>query len=343
MVGTRHDNPLSATVSGLADLLRRPRSEGVALGPEDRLDGRTCLVTGANAGLGRGIAVGLARRGARVLMACRGGIPEAGHEVRRAAGSDAVHMLPVDLADLGSVHRLCDALADDDERLDVTVLNAGVVPARARRTAQGLELMFGVNYLANALLMERLLADGVIPTGTGAPIPRVIMVSSESHRTADPPHLGRLGEPVEYGAMGSMAVYGRSKLLLSTLACELARRLTGDDGRPQVAVHHLCPGAVNSNIAREAPAWVKPALGAVMRRFFRSPEQAAGPVLYLAGARAIEGQTGLYLHMETPKPAGDHARDPAWGTALWDASQRLLDQVDPRRQPGGPSTTTATP
>jgi NAD(P)-dependent dehydrogenase (short-subunit alcohol dehydrogenase family) len=345
MAGPRHDNPIAATLTGLADLVRRSPG-GVALNDGDRLDGRTCLVTGANTGLGQAVAIGLAQRGARVLMACRSSIPEAGEAGRRAARSDAVEMLHVDLADLSSVHHLADTLAERGEALDVTVLNAGVVPARARRTAQGLELMFGVNYLANALLMERMLGDGVIPhraasAATPGPVARVVMVSSESHRTAEPPDLTRLGAFEHYGPMGSMAHYGRSKLLLSTLACDLAQRLADDAGQPNVAVHHLCPGAVNTRIAREAPPWVQPALGWVMRRFFRSPEVAAAPVLYLATSRAIEGDTGLYLHMEAPKPPGERARDPHFGRALHEATATLLAQVDPRRQAGAPAATPA--
>jgi NAD(P)-dependent dehydrogenase (short-subunit alcohol dehydrogenase family) len=337
MAAGRHDNPLTATLSGLADLLRRRgRPGGVALSAEDRLDGRTCLVTGANVGLGKGVAIGLARRGARVLMACRSGIPEAGEEVRRASGSDAVEMLPVDLSDLRSAHALCDALAERRERLDVIVLNAGVVPARARRTAQGLELMFAVNYLANVVLMKRLLGDGVIARGGGSTggeesaAPRIVMVSSESHRTAEPPDLANLGAFVSYGPLGALAPYGQSKLLLSAFACELGRRLSRGDGHIDVAVHHLCPGAINSRIAREAPAWLTPILGTVMKHLFRSPEEAAVPVLYLACAHAIEGKTGLYLHMEHAKAPGEHASDPAFGRRLWGATEGLLARVDPR-------------
>src|SRR3954471_10759347 len=105
------DNPLTATLAGLADQLRRPR-KGAELDDSERLDGRTCLVTGANSGLGKAVATQLAARGARVIMACRSGIPEAGADVRRSSGSGAVEMMHVDLADFDSVRRLCDELRD---------------------------------------------------------------------------------------------------------------------------------------------------------------------------------------------------------------------------------------
>src|SRR6267142_6945138 len=140
------NNPLSATLAGLADQLRRRRG-GAMLADGERLDGRTCLVTGANSGLGKAIAIQLAARGARVIMACRSGIPEAGADVRRLSGSDAVEMMHVDLTDFDSVRGLCDQLRDRKVRLDVAVLNAGVMPRSSRRTRHGFELMFQVNYL----------------------------------------------------------------------------------------------------------------------------------------------------------------------------------------------------
>ncbi|MFW5876065.1 MAG: SDR family NAD(P)-dependent oxidoreductase [Myxococcota bacterium] len=330
MLRPRHDNPLTATLAGLGDLLRA-RREGtpVAPDPRDRLEGRTALVTGANTGLGKAVAVELARLGARVRMACRSGIPEAGEEVKRRSGNGAVEMLPVDLSDLSRVHGLCDELAHRGDRLDVVVLNAGVVCKQARRSVQGLDLMFAVNFLANVVLTDRLVRDGLVAPPPGHPgdgsvsRPRILFVSSDTHRTADPIDFTRFGEPVEYDAMGSLKQYGHTKLLVSTYACELARRL-----EPQgISVHHLCPGAVNTDIARDAPPWVKPALGWLMGRFFRSPERAAGPVSYLAAARAIEGETGIYLHMETRKPAGERALDPAAGARLWDASHALVARL----------------
>jgi len=328
------DNPLTATLAGLIDQARARR---VDLGPPERLEGRTILVTGANSGLGRATALALARGGARLLLACRSGIPAAGEEIARASGNSAIEMLPVDLSDLASAHRLCDALRDRGVRLDAAVLNAGVMPLRARRTRDGLELMFQVNYLANVLLTERLLADGVIPNrafaasfarAPGEPRPRIVIVSSEVHRSAAPLDPSALGAYLDYGLRDGMAHYARTKLLLCTFATELARRLRDDDG-VDVAVHALCPGPVDSNMAREAPDWVKPVLKPVMRLFFSSPDDAARPVVHLATARALEGRTSVYMHMTREKEPSPAARDAAIGRRIWDESHALLRRVAP--------------
>ena len=134
----KHDNAVLATLTALTDQLRgrgalSPLPTGV------RLDGKTALVTGANSGLGFGLTVQLARRGARVLMACRSGIPEAGEAAKRASGSSAIEMLPVDLTDFASIHALCDTLRDRGEKLDLVVSNAGLMPRESRETPAGFE------------------------------------------------------------------------------------------------------------------------------------------------------------------------------------------------------------
>jgi NAD(P)-dependent dehydrogenase (short-subunit alcohol dehydrogenase family) len=317
-----HRNVASATLTAILDLLsRKGRIEGLT--PDERLDGRVALVTGASSGLGKAVAIDLARRGAHLILACRSGIPEVGEEIRRASGSSSLEMLHVDLAELASVHALCDELARRRVRLDVSVLNAGLMPLKARRTAEGFEVMFGVHFLANRLLVERWLADGVIAAGAD-PMPRIVFVSSESHRSAEPIDWDRFGEFVDYGLRDGMAQYASSKLHMCTLSSELARRLVDEKGEPTVSVHSLCPGPVASGIAREAPAALKPILGPVMKLLFRSPTAAAEPVTYLACSRRIEGRTGLYLHMMREKPVSAEASCPENGARLWQLSDALL-------------------
>jgi len=188
MASRSYRNPFTAVLSAALD--QRNKDPKVApVPPEVRLDGRTCLVTGANSGLGKAVAIRLASRGAHVIMACRSGIPEAGEDVRAASGSDKVEMVQVDLSDFGSMTALCDELRDQNVTLDAAVFNAGVVPATSRMSKHGLELMFAVNFLAKFVLLNRLLHDGVIPNAVygnnsrAEDPPRVIFVSSETHRS----------------------------------------------------------------------------------------------------------------------------------------------------------------
>lgn len=329
--GIGHRTTFAATLTAFLDVLNGEPG----LQPVDaslRLDGQTALVTGANSGLGKAVAIDLARRGARVLLACRSGIPEAGLDIAQRSGSQAIEMLPVDLSDLASVVELADELARRGERIDLAICNAGLMPSRPQTTRQGYCVMMGVHYLANHLLVRRLLASGVIPNDvfaangrTGTHIPRIVFVASETHRSSDELAFERLGEPVAFGMNGAILHYASSKLAMLTFATELARKLTTSRG-PSVAVHGLCPGPIASRIARDAPAVLEPVIHGAMKRVFQSPEKAALPVVYLATAPELAGDTGWYLHLMRRKAPSTAATDAENGRRLWERGEQLLQQ-----------------
>lgn len=318
---SRHTTVVGATFAGITDLFRRRPTLPLAAG--DRLDGRTALVTGSSRGLGLGVAKRVAALGATTWLGARSRREEAVAEVRAAAGHGRVFGVPLELTDPVSQRALVRTLADEGVVLDVLILNAGVVPMEGRASPAGLDLMFHVNFLANVALVDALLAAGVLRGGErDGRRPRVVIVGSEAHRSAGPLDLEAPGAFVPYGTGGVLAKYGDSKRYLHTWAVELGRRLE----EPGIAVHHLCPGAIASDIAREAPAWSRPLLGVVMRAFFQSPDKAAGPVVWLAAAEAVEGRTGVYLHLTEEKLSADETRDPVVGARLWEAAHALVEK-----------------
>ncbi len=326
----RFKNPVEATLTGIKDLFRK-QDLADHLSEKDRLDGKVCLVTGANSGLGFGIAVELARRGAHVIMACRGGIPEKGEEVKKLSGSDLVEMRRIDLSDFASVRAFCAGLQNDGIRLDVIVSNAGVAPSRGRRTVDGFDEIFQVNYLSKVLLYDLLLRSGVIPNdrfaGNGVrngPLPRILFISSDSHQGASAIDWEEFGTYFDYGINKAMSNYSYYKLMLNTYATELARRLTRSDGSPDVSVNVMCPGPVNSNIARDAPPLLLGFMKVIFRIFFRSPAVAARPVAYLCASAEVEGKTNYYLHMFNEKQMDPKCYDEAAGALLWKRSYDLL-------------------
>ncbi len=330
---TRMQGAVSATLAGMLDRVRS-RAPSVALAPSDRLDGRTVLITGASRGLGLATAIDLARRGARLLLANRSRLAESVAAVRAAQADAQVEALSLDLADFASITALADTLKRREERLHVVILNAGVVPIRSRQTAAGLDEMFHVNYLGHVALVERLLADGTVPNALicegkpADPPARLVFVGSESHRSAPAIDWAQFGVPREYGTGEVIAEYGKTKLLVHTYAEELARRLQWPGGIVDVAVHHLCPGAVDTGIAREAPGWSKPLLRPVMKLFFQSPRRASEPVAWLAASPTIDEESGLYLHLGVRKEASEAARDPAEGERLWERTVAMIRDLD---------------
>ena len=314
--------------NALVTAIRNTADNQSALNPVPesvRIDGKVCLVTGANRGLGKAVAVELARRGGRVIMACRSGHPQAGEEVRRESGSDTVEMLEVDLSDLRSVHRLCDELKDRNVGIDIAVLNAGLAALRARRTPQGFETMFVVHFLANRVMVDRWLKDGLLrPSGVPRDTPRIVFVSSETHRSSDPIDFDSFAAYRDFrGVRNALKHYCSSKLHMCTYANELSRRLN-PAGDVAVAVHAVCPGTIASGIAREAPAILKPIIHPFMRLVFQSPQKAAEPVIYLCCAEEAGARTGIYLHMMKKKYTSALALDEANGAKLWEASETLV-------------------
>lgn len=337
MAKGRFDNPLTAAFTGLFD--RFATQELEPQWNELSLEGKTVLITGANSGVGFGAAVDCASRGARVLMACRSGHPEAGIRVRVGAGMDEddarVSMLRVDLSDWASTEKLCDRLRDSEEHVDAFIGNAGVAPPESRRSAQDLDLMFHVNVLANVQLAKRLLADGVIRNRSvagnddGSPNRgRMIFVSSDSHQGAGPIEVDKLGVWEDYGVRGSINRYSYYKLVLNTWANALADTLCDDDGI-DVAVHCTCPGPVATNIHRDAPPVLKGILSATFKVIFASIDDGARPLTLLAGEPSFEGRTKVYLHMLREKKMDPQCYDAELGKRLINRFDELLEQIAP--------------
>jgi NAD(P)-dependent dehydrogenase (short-subunit alcohol dehydrogenase family) len=313
-------NPVKAIVTGIGDLFKRP-GEQVVLRDTDRLDGKKVLITGASSGLGFATAVELAGRGAHVIMAVRSGIPVKGEEVRKISGSGLVEMIRLDLADVDSLPGFVAELKERYGPVDLVVCNAGMVSRQGRQVKYGLDEMFTVNYFAKFLLVSLCLEAGCL-NREGPERPRIIFVASESHRNAAGFDWEGFGKYTPYGIRQSVAMYGYYKLLLLTMANELSRRINA-------SVFALCPGPVNSNIAREAPALLQPLLKLVFRIFFRSPRKACLPVVYLAASPEVEGSTLNYLFLMQPKLMDGKATDPENGRRLWELSARLREEIWP--------------
>ncbi len=327
----RFNNPISASLAGARDLFARQALRD-RLTDDDRLEGKTCLVTGANRGLGFAIATELARRGGHIIMACRSQIPEAGERVKAASGSANVETMRVDLADARSIDSFCSELERQRRTLDVTILNAGITPPKSRPTEQGQDVMFMVNYLANFILINRLLKTGTIPNASirgnrGDTLPRIIFISSDSHRGASAIDWDEFGTYRPYGVSRAIHNYSYFKLLLNTLATETARRLANGDGI-DVSVNVICPGPVNTDIIREAPLALRLVLRSVFTLFFRSPSKAVLPIAYLAASAELENRTNLYLHMFDPKEMDPKVYDQDAGNRLWRESLTVWQRID---------------
>src|ERR1039457_7109409 len=224
--------------------------------PPASMSGKMCIVTGANSGIGKETALGLAQMGARVVMVCRNA--EKGkaalEDIRRESGSSHVDLLIADRSSQASVRALAEQIQRKYPRLDVLVNNAGGAAPAVALSADGIEMTLATNHLGPALL-TLLLLDLLKASAPS----RIISVSScEAQR---PARLDMNDLQFERRKYGSIAAYRQSKLLMNTFTFELARSLAGTG----VTANCLPPGLVATNIwsASPLPLIVKPIIAVV--------------------------------------------------------------------------------
>ena len=325
----RFNNAASAVFTGVYELFKKKETVR-NLNEDDRLDGKTCLVTGGNSGLGFGIATQLALRGAKVIIACRKEYTEKVEEIKKLSQNEEISSRILDLKSFTSIDDFVDGLVAERIHLDISIHNAGVTPPKARKTESGLDEMFMVNYLSKFYLVNKLLEKGVIPKSTSSReegqknSAHIIFISSDSHQGASDILIDQLGifEPYSSPNRG-VSLYSYNKLILNTYAVELSNRLK-DKNRILVRVNSMCPGPVNSNIIRDAPMLLRGFLKFIFLLFFKNPQKAALPVVYMAAAEEMKNSTGSYLHMNRPKKMDIKCYDSTQGKLLWDKSQSLI-------------------
>lgn len=272
------------------------------------MKGKTCLVTGATSGIGKETALGLARKGAAVVLAARDRArgEAARAEIVKRSGNAGVSFLVADFASLAEVRRLAAEVRSTHPALHVLVNNAGVMLRKRSVTRDGFETTFAVNHLAPFLLTNLLL--DLLKAGAPA---RIVNVASEAHRSGA---LGFDDLQSERGFDG-YRVYGTSKLANVLFTSELARRLDGTG----VTVNALHPGVVATGIVRDFPALVRGGWGL----FTMSAGKGARTSLYLATSPEVEGMTGKYFDECAEVRPSRAACDEAAARKLWEVSERL--------------------
>ncbi|MEX2208855.1 MAG: SDR family oxidoreductase [Myxococcota bacterium] len=273
------------------------------------MTGKTVLITGASAGIGKATAAELAARGARLVLACRD-LDKAGRaraEILARTPAAQVERVPLELASLRSVRACADKLVAEYPRIDVLINNAGVFPPDYRPTEDGFETQIGVNHLGHFLLTN-LLVEKLVASAPA----RVITVSSMMH-AGGKLDFASFRKPAKYNAM---AAYRQSKLANVVFANELGRRLA----KRGVASNSLHPGGVATEIARDSALWLR----AVFRVVGASPEKGARTSVYLASSPEVEGMTGEYFVSCKPAKTDPLAQDEALARALWDESANLV-------------------
>ena len=137
------------------------------------------IITGANTGIGKETAIDLAKRNAKVIIACRNVErgEKAERDIRNLSKNENVHFRLLDLASFASIKKFCAEVLAKESRIDILVNNAGIMRCPYWKTEDDFEMQFGVNHLGHFLLTN-LLLDRI----KEAPAGRIVVISSLAHK-----------------------------------------------------------------------------------------------------------------------------------------------------------------
>jgi NAD(P)-dependent dehydrogenase (short-subunit alcohol dehydrogenase family) len=271
---------------------------------------RVAVITGANRGIGRAIAEGVARADFRTVLVCRRREDgeRAMEDIASRTGNHALEVMTADLSSLAEVRRLGDEIVARFPAVHVLVNNAAIARKQRMESVDGIELTFAVNHLAPFALTRRLLPA----LERGAPS-RVVTVSSQSQQGMklaldDLQNVRR--------RYGGVRVYGETKLMNMLFTRELARRTAGTG----VTANCCHPGVIATGLLLDyVPGLLRPLVAA----YAGSIEQGADTPIWLATSTEVAGATGGYYIKRRLAKANPLADDPELARQLWAESEAL--------------------
>ncbi|XP_058478737.1 retinol dehydrogenase 12, like [Solea solea] len=277
-----------------------------------RLDGKTALITGANTGIGKETAIDLAKRGSKIIIACRDmeKAEAAVKEIIDKSGNQNISCKKLDLADTKSIREFAEGINKDEPKLNLLINNAGVMSCPYGKTTDGFEMQIGVNHMGHFLLTHLLL--DLIKRSAPA---RIVTVSSMAHSWG----VINLDDINSEKSYSKMTAYSQSKLANILFTRSLAKRLEGTG----VTAYSLHPGVVQTDLWRHMSA---PQLFAMkmVSPFTKDSVQGAQTTIYCAVEPSLEKESGGYYSDCAPASCSAAGKDDKVAEKLWELSCRLL-------------------
>lgn len=281
-----------------------------------RLDGKTVLITGGNTGIGKETAIDLAKRGARLIIACRS--KDKGEsaviDIKNQSRNEDVHFRLLDLASFASIRYLAEGIVKSEARLDILINNAGIMMCPFWKTENGHEMQFGVNHLGHFFLTN-LLLDLIKKSAPS----RIINVSSRAHTYPTTIDFEEINSEAAYSRMNS---YGVSKLANVLFSRELNQRLKGTG----VSVFSLHPGAVNTELGRHIFGdYAEVLMTPVRKIFFKDSIQGSQTSICCAVEKDIVKESGEYFSDCKKAPTSSAGEDMELARKLWEYSVKATN------------------
>jgi len=289
-----------------------------------RIDGKTVIVTGANTGIGKETALDLARRGGRIILACRSmqrgeeAVADIQQQLAMKANNNNVIAMKLDLSSLSSVREFVEEFKKNEKRLDILINNAGVAFVPESKTEDGFETTFGINHLGHFLLTNLLL--DILKQSAPS---RIVTVSSTGHHEFVSNGIQFDDIMLETKYSGEFA-YGQSKLANILFTRYLANLLEGTG----VTTYSLHPGVINTEIFRYLSPEKNPLsyfyVKVIGMLIFKDLTEGAQTQICCAIDPSLANETGKYYKDCVETEPSSAARDDETAKRLWDVSTKLV-------------------
>ena len=274
------------------------------------MENKICVITGCNTGIGKQVAIQLAKMNYTIVMLVRDSEKSrlAYEDIKTLSNSQNVKMVYVDLSSPDSIKIAAEKVKDEYSHIDVLINNAGVLKRNLELGYKGFEITMVVNYFAPFLLTNLLL-----PLLEKSNQGRIINLSSELYKKGE----AKISKPSSDKKFDGNKVYADSKLLVILFTKVLAKRFS----RKNITANSIHPGVVGTDVFREYPKW----FNTLLNLFISKPEAGAEPIIYLATSDEVTNVTGEYFSKAKLSKTIDIANDDKIAEQIWQETEAILD------------------
>lgn len=298
--------------------------------PKTSFAGQTVLITGANTGLGYETALKFAALGAsRLIFGVRS--LHKGEEARaricQQTGYDIsnIQLYELDMSTFASVKTFAEATAKEP-RLDIAVLNAGLMATSYRVSPEGYEMSLQVMVLSTALLGMLLLPQLQKSAAMSGVPAHIEFVGSIAGRSVKPDTFSRIDAKIldrvnQPGFFDVQKQYNVSKLLLFYVLDSLAESTSS----ASVIINAVCPGPCRTDLGRDFPSWLRVPLTLMQSALARSAEEGARS--YVSGVTLGQEAHGQLWSADMFLRHVKHINRFLYGMLTWCVVKGSLSQV----------------
>ena len=284
------------------------------------MDGLICMVTGATSGIGKAVAVSIAKRGDILLLIGRDKLKTEAvlEEIKKLSGNEKISYMLADLSSQEEIRKLVPEIYEKYPRLEILINNAGSVFMSRADSVDGIEMTFALNHLSYFLISNLLL-----PLICRSYYGRIINVSSSAHERS---HIN-FSDPQFKKNYNVVRAYGRSKLANLLFSYQLAKRVDGTN----VTVNAVHPGVVATNlVSSNNRSVIAKFLTFVLKYRGIDPQVSANHIMDMFTSREFFEVNGKYFVDGRIVPSAPQSYIQSDAENLWDLSNCLTNSNFPK-------------